>query len=85
MSAKEGDNIPCYKTKTPEDLALWGFLARYGELIRMYWLRILFISIQPLAYIIANYARYDRDKKGDNKFIHTTHLLSGGGSAAGLA
>nr|DAP98220.1 MAG TPA: hypothetical protein [Caudoviricetes sp.] len=38
------------------------FLARYGELVRL-GCCCLFISIQPFAYVVANYTCYDGDNK----------------------
>ncbi len=51
-----------HRLKTQRALILRGFLVRYGEPLRL-GCCYLFISIQPFAYVVANYACYDRDKK----------------------
>ena len=65
-----------HQTKTPEVL-LGGFLAHYGELIRP-GCGCLIISVQPFAYVVANYPCYGGDKKRHEVFTHkdfTSFLL----------
>ena len=65
------------KRKPQRALILWGFLVRYGELFRL-GCCYLFIPVQPFAYVVANYACYNRDKKSENKICHvafTSFLL----------
>lgn len=45
------------------------FLALYGELFRL-GCCCLFISIQPLAYVVANHTCCDRDNKRWNNIVH---------------
>ena len=61
-------NFSC-DAKTPEAAILWGFLVRYGELLRL-GCGCLFIPIQPFVYVVANYTCYDRDKKCGKYFSH---------------
>ena len=65
------------KRKPQRALILWGFLVRYGEPLRL-GCCYLFIPVQPFAYVVANYACYNRDKKSENKICHvafTSFLL----------
>ena len=65
------------KRKPQRALILWGFLVRYGELFRL-GCCYLFIPVQPFAYVVANYACYNRDKKSENRICHvafTSFLL----------
>lgn len=67
--AKEIGEIPLDKTKTLRVAALRVFLFVNGEPIRS-GCYCLFISIQPFAYVIANYTCYDRNKKTGEYFFH---------------
>ena len=54
-----------------------GLLARHGELSHS-GCCCLFFSVQPFAYVVANYTRYDREKKCGEDFFHmaiTSFLL----------
>ena len=65
------------KRKPQRALILWGFLVRCGEPLRL-GCCYLFISIQPFAYVVANYTCYNRDKKSENNICHaafTSFLL----------
>ena len=69
-------NFSC-DAKTPEAAILWGFLVRYGEPLRLGCCCLL-VSVQPFAYVVANYTCYNRDKKSENKICHvafTSFLL----------
>ena len=57
------------QNKNPRGCLLWGFLVRYGEPLRL-GCCCLFISVQPFAYVAANYTRYNRDKKCGEQFCH---------------
>ena len=57
------------RRKNPRGCHLWGFLVRYGEPLRI-GCCCLFISVQPFAYVAANYTRYNRDKKCGEQFCH---------------
>ena len=66
------------RRKNPRGCHLWGFLVRYGEPLRI-GCCCLFISVQPFAYVAANYTCYNRDKKCGEQLIlswtHTSFLL----------
>ena len=57
------------RRKNPRGCHLWGFLVRYGEPLRI-GCCCLFISVQPFAYVAANYTCYNRDKKCGEQFCH---------------
>ena len=57
------------RRKNPRGCHLWGFLVRYGEPLRI-GCCCLFISVQPFAYVAANYTCYNRDKKCGEQFGH---------------
>lgn len=57
------------RRKNPRGCHLWGFLVRYGEPLRI-GCCCLFISVQPFAYVVANYTCYNRDKKCGEQFCH---------------
>ena len=80
ITAKECGEIPSGKVKALRVAAL-GFLARYGELFRL-GCCCLSSTVQPFAYVVANYACYNGDKKCGENFFHRGHLLSAGGSTA---
>ena len=69
------------QSNSPQSASSEGFLARCGELFR---LDCCFLSsaVQPFAYVVANYACYNRDKKCGENFFHGIHLLSAGGLTA---
>ena len=69
------------QNKSPQSASSGGFLARYGELFRLDCC-CLSSAVQPFAYVVANYACYNRDKKCGENFFHGVHLLSAGGSTA---
>ena len=69
------------RNESPQSCRSEGFLARYGELFRLDCC-CLSSAVQPFAYVVANYACYNRDKKCGENFFHETHLLSAGGSTA---
>ena len=54
-------NFSC-DAKTPEAAILWGFLVRYGEPLRI-GCCCLFISVQPFAYVVADYTCHNREYK----------------------
>lgn len=82
-TAKEREKIPYGKKNENPRAATLGFSVRYGELIRLGWCYLI-VSVQPFAYVVADYTCYDRNKKRENDVLHTAHLLSAGGSAAGI-
>ena len=69
------------QNESPQSCNSEGFLARYGELVRLDCC-CLVSTIQPFAYVVANYTCYDGDKKCDKNFFHRKHLLSAGGLTA---
>ncbi len=62
----------------PQEASPGGFLARHGELVRS-GRCCLSISIQPFAYVVANYICHDGDKKCEKK-LQCYHLLPAGKS-----
>ncbi|GMN96660.1 MULTISPECIES: hypothetical protein [Blautia] len=50
------------RNESPQSGDSEGFLARFGELFRLDCC-CLMSAVQPSAYVVANYACYDRDKK----------------------
>lgn len=58
------------QNENPQSDRSGGFLARYGELSRL-GCCCLFISVQPLAYVVANHTRCDRNNKCYNNIVHT--------------
>ena len=69
------------RNESPQSCRSEGFLARYGELFRLDCC-CLMSAVQPFAYVVANYACYNRDKKCGENFFHGVHLFSAGGSTA---
>lgn len=67
--AKECGEFHMLLNENPRGGRLWGFLVRYGELFRL-GCCYLFIPVQPFAYVVANYACYNRDKKSENRICH---------------
>ena len=57
------------QNKNPQSASSGGFLARYGELFRLDCC-CLSSAVQPFAYVVANYACYNRDKKCGEQFCH---------------
>ena len=70
-----------WQSESPQSCSSGGFLARYGELFRL-GCCCLSSTVQPFAYVVANYACYNGDKKCGENFFHRGHLLSAGGSTA---
>ena len=59
-----------HRLETPlSGCQLWGFLVCYGELFRLDCC-CLSSAVQPFAYVVANYACYNRDKKCGENFFH---------------
>ena len=66
------------QNKSPQSASSGGFLARYGELFRLDCC-CLSSAVQPFAYVVANYACYNRDKKstyGLQKILGSGTLLN---------
>ena len=57
------------RNESPQSCRSEGFLARYGELFRLDCC-CLMSAVQPFAYVVANYACYNRDKKCGENFFH---------------
>lgn len=75
---KECGKFPYGKNEPPQSGRSEGVLVRHGELLRL-GCGCLFVSIQPFAYVVADYACYDRDKKCGKCISHMAHPLSAGG------
>ena len=65
------------RNESPQSGDSEGFLARYGELFRL-GCCCLASAVQPIAYVVANYTCYNRDKKSEDNISHeafTSFLL----------